>query len=196
MRNSDKNRISLTDMILYAGLLLLSNPIILSFTTFLIEKLLMPFYNAVPYVVLAIISLILYIAMFLLVPIAIMYLFFHVRLPYQYQKKQPWKNSFLKLILPAEILRYFLCLESVGHIRQGGVFAILPSLIFENSYLIWTGRHNIVRNDLDYIFMDYFAYTVCYVIYALIYGALLAWVYHRCWEAEAEEQDVYIIHGN
>jgi hypothetical protein len=44
--------------------------------------------------------------------------------------------------------------------------------------------------------MDYFAYTVCYVVYALIYGALLAWVYHRCWEAEAEEQDIYIMHEN
>ena len=124
MRNTKRNRISFTDIILYGGLLLLSNPIIWFFTTFLIEKLLMPFYNVIPYVVLAIISLILYIAMFLIVPISIMYLFFRVRLPYQYQKKQTWKNCFLKLILPAEILRFFLCLESVGHIRQGGVFAI------------------------------------------------------------------------
>ena len=88
----------------------------------------------------------------------------------------------------------FFCLKSLGHLNQSGVFSLVPTFLFENMYLIWTNRSEPVRQWLEYIFADFVAYAACYIIYLVIYLALVMLIYKRFWAEAKKDSEDLIIH--
>ena len=108
--------------------------------------------------------------------------------------KWHWAKSCLVFVLPAEILRFIICTITLGHINSTGYFAFLPPLLFENTYLLWSGRHVLVRNELQSNFVDFLVFIICYLIYAVIHLCLVLLVYRRYWLAGKKDREELIIH--
>ena len=85
-------------------------------------------------------------------------------------------KTVLALVLPGEILRFLLCLISIGSGTSTGTMSVIPTVLFEQIYLLrWTDRYAIVRGGGSVIALDVVAYIACYLIYFAVYfGALTA----------------------
>ena len=123
------------------------------------------------------------------VPLGILwYYYMRKRVAFQYQpseNKSQWIKSATKLILPGEVLRFLLCLAKLGLLDGFGMLALAPSFLYEQTYLIWSGRMNDVRQFGNTIFGDYLAFTACYLMYAVIYIGLLLFLYRYYWKKES-----------
>lgn len=61
--------------------------------------------------------------------------------------------------------------------------------------MVASNRYDAIRNDLTYIPTDFFAFTICYILYAVIYGLLIALVYRFLWQRERSNKgDDRILH--
>ena len=99
---------------------------------------------------------------------------------------------YYKIPLPGEIIRFLISFVCLGHQNQiGGRFSIFACFLFENTYLIATKRDIPVRHDLEYIPADFLAFAFWYLLYAAIYGVLIALVYRFLWQREAQKLMVY-----
>lgn len=134
-------------------------------------------------------ALVVYILSGFLVPLFAYFLFFRSVVKKQYvpsEGKFHWLKSGARLMLLGEMIRFLFCLSSLGHIATlSGQFSILPTLLFENTYLIWSNRHYEVREWLEYNATDFLAYAVCYIIYLVIYLALVMLLYRHFWKKAA-----------
>ena len=88
-----------------------------------------------------------------------------------------YTSHFVRLILPGEILRWLVVMFPLGSVNSTGYLSLLPSMLFENTYLKWSDRHKYVRQYLEFIPADYWAYSLCYLIYIAIYMAGLIAIY-------------------
>ena len=172
--------VKIIDILLYATLIFVSNFVASRFSGIVINILFKPLVGSMPYILLVICVYIVYILIGFAIPLGFVFFFFRSVVRKQYspsEDKLDWVKSCGMLILPAEILRFIVCLGSLGHINQTGDFSFLPGLLFESTYLIWSGRHEPVRQLLQYNIADFFAYAICYFIYAIIHLLLVLYVY-------------------
>ena len=150
-----------------------------------------------PSVLLTICAFAIYILIGLSIPLLATFFYFRSVVADQYipsEDKFCWIKSCARLVLPAETIRFLFCLSSLGHINQTGNFAFLPSLLFENTYLLWTNRHEPVRQWLEYIFADYVAYALCHIIYLVIYLTFVMLIYKYFWKEAKKDSEDLIIH--
>lgn len=187
--------VTFRSMLFYTGLMFLSNYISVFVATGIINMI-TPAEGETPSVLLLICALAIYILIGLSIPLLATFFYFRSVVADQYipiEDKFCWLKSCARLVLPAETIRFLFCLSSLGHLNQSGKFAFLPSLLFENTYLLWTNRSEPVRHWLEYIFADFVAYALCHIIYLVIYFALVMLIYKHFWkEAQKDSEDLVI----
>ena len=189
-------QVSFTSKLFYIGLTFLSNYISV-FVAGGIINMIKPTEGETPSVLLLICALAIYILIGLSIPLLATFFYFRSVVEDQYisgEDKFCWLKSCAKLVLPAETIRFLFCLISLGHMNQSGFFAFLPSLLFENTYLLWTNRSEPVRQWLEYIFADYVAYALCHIIYLVIYLALVMLIYKHFWKESQKDSEDLIVH--
>ncbi len=108
--------------------------------------------------------------------------------------KYYWIKSCISLVIPAEIFRFIITFFTLGQIKTTGFFALPPSFLFESTYLRWSGRSILVRHELSYIFLDFVAYTVCYLIYAAIHLFGIFMIYRYFWKIGKNEHEDMIVY--
>ena len=191
--------VTFKSMLFYTVLTFLSNYISV-FVVNGIINMIMPTDGETPSVLLLICALAIYILIGLSVPLLATFFYFRSVVADQYIPSEDefcWAKSCARVILPAETIRFLVCLSSLGHINQSGNFAFLPTLLFENTYLLLTNRHEPVRQMLDYHFADFVAYAFCYLLYIVIYLALVMLIYKRFWaEAKKDSEDLIVKDSN
>ena len=182
------HNVTFVSILQYTGIMFLSNYIASFISNVVISTLLKPIESKIPYVLLMICALAVYVLVGLLVPLFANFLFFRSVAAKQYvpsEDKFHWLKSFARLVLLSETIRFLVCWKSLGHLNQTGNFAFLPTLLFENTYLLWSNRHYEIRQWLEYNATDFLAYAVCYIIYLVIYLALVMLLYRHFWKKAA-----------
>ena len=187
-----KKKVSLPHVILYILFLFVYYTVTKNLSASVLGSIIAPLYYKIPLPILFTIGLLLLIIIDLLIPsLAVGFLFFFF-VPEQYHKNNHWRKCFLKFVLPGEIIRFLISFVCLGHQNQiGGRFSIFACFLFENTYLIATKRDIPVRHDLEYIPADFLAFAFWYLLYAAIYGVLIALVYRFLWQREAQKLMVY-----
>lgn len=185
--------VRIKSVLLYALLIFLSNYIAFLASGLVINILFQPISGKVSTVLLAICVFAIYISIGFSVPLISVFFFFRSAVWGQYlpsEDKFYWAKSGIKLVLPAEIIRFFVCLGTLGHMNTSGFFAFLPTLLFENTYLLWSSRDDQVRQMLQYNFVDFIVYAVCYILYVVIHMALVMVIYkHFGTDARKDKED-------
>lgn len=188
-------QVSIGNVFFYTGLMFLSNFVSMLVAVGIINMI-KPTEGETPSVLLLICALAIYILIGLSVPLLATFFFFRSVVEDQYipsEDKFCWLKSCARLVLPAETIRFLFCLSSLGHLNQSGVFSLVPSLLFENTYLLWTNRSEPVRQMLEYNFADFLAFAACYIIYIAVYLALVAILYKRFWKKSQKDREDLII---
>ena len=99
-----------------------------------------------------------------------------------------YTRHIMRLILPGEILRWIVVMFPLGSVNSTGYLSLLPSVLFENTYLKHSDRYYAVRQNGDFIAADYWAYSLCYLIYIAIYIVGLIAIY-RYFASREEHED-------
>ena len=189
-------QVSIGNVFFYTGLMFLSNYIALCVDYAVSNILFVPLLGEINYTLLTICVFATCILIGLGVPLLATFLFFKSVVAKQYvpsEDKFFWLKSCARLILPAETIRFIFCLKSLGHLNQSGVFSLVPTFLFENTYLHWTNRSEPVRQWLEYILADFLAYAAWYIIYIAVYLALVAILYKRFWKKAQKDREDLII---
>ena len=74
------------------------------------------------------------------------------------------------------------------------MFAAIPTYLFELTYLKWADRAYAVRQMGQFIFADYAAYAVCYLVYILIHLLGIFFICKTIWKHTKAEYDDLIRH--
>ena len=98
-------------------------------------------------------------------------------------------KSAARLMIPGEVFRFILCWISLGHVSRTGLFGILPTFLFEQTYVIWSGRYVAIRQELALNFGDYLAYAFCYLICLAIQLTVIVFVYRYLWNVRKKERE-------
>ncbi len=181
----------------YALLIFISNRIASNCSTVLIKVILEPIASNVPFAFLAMCAYTIDVLVNLGLPLVAILLFFRTAVPRQYfpsENKMQWLKNCLLFVAPAELLRFVVCLSSLGVLTGTGYFSLIPTIIFEGTYMIWSERYVPIRQLARYIPEDFLAYTLCYLIYSAVHLILVALIYRRFWmqgKRDFEELVVY-----
>ena len=130
------------------------------------------------------------------VSLGISFLALKNKVPLHYQSSEDkyfWLKNGLHMILPGEIFRFFLCFFTLGHIGTTGLLSIIPTFVFEQTYAIWTRRTELIRQEYRFIFGDFVAYTVCYLLYFMIYLVAILAIYRFLWNIGKREREELIV---
>ena len=95
------------------------------------------------------------------IPLAVLFGYWKNRVPTHYKPSDDnrlWLKNALRLILPGEIVRCLLGVSCLGFIDSFGLLSLIPTFVFEQTYVIWSGRNNAIRQKAEFIFADYLAY--------------------------------------
>ena len=191
------HNVKITSMFLYAIVLFLSNYLAF-YVASAIVGLFQPLADKIPFTLLAIFVFAIYILIGFSVPFIAIFFFFKSTVGNQYlpsEDKRCWVKSCLRVILPAEIIRFLACQVTLGQIKTSGIFAYLPTLLFENTYLRWTGRGEQVRQKLlQYNFADFIVYALCFLLYLAIHLTIVMMIYRRFWIKAQKDRDDLIVH--
>jgi len=186
-------------MFLYAVVMLVSNYLASLAGASTLLVLVVPLAGKILTVLFYVLAMVVYLIFGFFTPLIGTWLFFRFAVPRQYISSEDrfrWLKSFAMLVLPAEMIRFIICLSSLGHISKTGMLAMLPSLLFENTYLLWSGRSDAVLYLLDYTIADFLAYALCYLLYAAIYLWLVALTYRYFWLRGKREREDLIVREN
>ena len=156
-----------------------------------------PLLGKVPLALFSALAILVYLVVGLILPLIVIWLFFRLVVPRQYAPHEDqayWIRCCAKLILPCEVARFLVCTASLGHINRTGMLAMLPSVLFENTYLLWSGRSDAVRNLMEYRTSDFAAFALCYLIYAAIHLGLVVLIYQFFWQRGKREREDLIVH--
>ena len=191
------HNVKIVSMFLYAIVLFLSNYLAF-YVASAIVGLFQPLADKIPYALLVTVVFAIYILIGFAVPFVAIFFFFKSMVGKQYlpsEDKRCWVKSCLRVILPAEIIRFLACQVTLGQIKTSGIFAYLPTLLFENTYLLWTGRSEAVRQKLlQYNFADFIVYALCFLLYLTIHLVFVMKIYRRFWLEAEKNRDDLIIH--
>ena len=100
-----------------------------------------------------------------------------------------WLKKALLFVLPGELLRYFICLPTLGIYDGTGMFSALVTYLFDSVYLPKVDRAYAVRQLGERIFSDYAGYTLCYLIYLLVHLAGVLFLCRFIWKKGQKEHD-------
>ena len=131
------------------------------------------------------------------IPLAVLFAYWKNRVPAHYQPsddKRIWLKNALRLILPGEIVRCLLGTSCLGFIGSFGLLSLIPTFVFEQTYVIWSGRNKAIRQDAEFIFADYLAYIGIYLIYLVLFLLAVFAIYHYLWNVGKREKDELIVH--
>lgn len=180
-----KKKVTLPHIILYVLFLFAYYTVTKDWSMSVAHSIFAEVMNHIPRPILAVFVSLIYILVDLLLPVLVIGILFFFFVPEQYHKKNHWRKCLLKFVLPGEIIRFFISLVCLGHNKQfGGRFCNAPAFLFENTYMVASNRYDAIRNDLMYIPTDFFVFALCYLLYAVIYGILIALLYRFLWQRE------------
>lgn len=131
------------------------------------------------------------------IPLAIIFAYWKNRAPAHYQPsddKQLWLKNALRLILPGEIVRCLLGVSCLGFINSFGLLSLIPTFVFEQTYMILSGRYKAIRQKAEFIFADYLAYVGIYLIYLALFLLAVLAIYRYLWNVGKREKDELIVH--
>jgi hypothetical protein len=131
------------------------------------------------------------------IPLAVLFAYWKNRVPAHYQPsddKWLWLKTALRLVLPGEIVRCILGVSCLGFIDSFGLLSLIPTFVFEQTYVIWSGRNKAIRQDAEFIFADYLAYIGIYLIYLVLFLLAVFAIYHYLWNVGKREKDELIVH--
>ena len=192
-----KYKVKITSMLLYAMALFLSN-YVAYFVASMLAGLIQPISNNIPYILLIIFVFAIYIVIGFSIPFITIFVLFKFVVEKQYTPSKEsffWLKSFANLVVPAEFIRFLTCQFTLGQINTTGAFAFLPTLLFESTYLRFTGRSEQIRQKfLQYNFADFAVYAICFFVYLAIHLVLIMAVYKHYWFKAQKDRDDLIIH--
>lgn len=192
-----KYKVKITSMLLYAIALFLSN-YAAYFVASMLVGLIQPISDKIPYALLIIFAFAIYIIIGFSVPSLTIFVLFKRVVEKQYTPSEDsffWIKSFANLVLPAEFIRFLACQFTLGQINTTGAFAFLPSLLFESTYLRFTGRSEQIRqNFLEYNFADFAIYALCFLVYLAIHLAIVVFIYKHFWFRAKRDRDDLIVY--
>lgn len=184
-----KKKVTIPHIILYVLFLFAYYTITKDLSSSVAGILIAPIYSKIPLAFLFVLGFSLYLIIDLILPVFAVGIVFFFFIPKQYDKKSHWRKCFLKFVLPGEIIRFLISFVCLGHQSQiGGRFSKFACFLFENTYMIATKRHEAIRNDLEYIPADFFVFALWYLLYAAVYGILIALVYRYVWRWQRASQ--------
>ena len=192
-----KSKVTPNSIIYYALIIFIINIVAYYLTTTANNIIFVPLVNKISYTLIAIGVYTMGILVNLFVPLLGIFIFFRSAVPPQYNKsndKWYWLKSYLRLVLPGEIFRFFACTTSLGFIGSTGQFSLLPTILFDDIYLNLSGRHTPVRQNGEYILNDFLAYTGFYLLYAAVHLFLVSLIYRHFWLKAKRERDDLIIY--
>ncbi len=131
------------------------------------------------------------------IPLAVLFGYWKNRVPAHYQpsdENRLWLKNALRLILPGEIVRCILGTSCLGFIGSFGLLSLIPTFVFEQTYMIWSGRYNAIRQKAQFIFADYLAYVGIYLIYLALFLLAVLAIYRYLWNIGKREKDELIVH--
>ena len=188
--------VTVSQMIIYGFLLFVSNLIATNLATILNRNCLTPLMGKVPFAVLGTAVIVGYILINLGLPYLAFSIYFRTAVPAQYTpggSRFDWLKKCLLLVTPAEILRYLLCIGTLGIMVKSGYYAMLPTCIFEWIYLPLSGRNNEIRQLGQFIAADYLAYTASYLIYSIVNLFFVALIYRHFWlKGKKDREDLVV----
>lgn len=184
-----RNGVEIKDMIVYTAVSLGAN--FCGFLAYAVIALSLRGKVAATYFQLLVIMLI-----SMLTAAALTFFYFRRVIPMQYEdneRRRSWLNNALWAILPGELLRCLFTLIDLGNGNGTGKFALVPSMLFEQTYMKWAGIWN--RSNLTNTPTDIAAYLLCYLIYLAVNLALLLVLYRILWkkcDAEAARHAAHL----
>ena len=186
-----KSKFSKSEIVLYGVITCVAN-LIATFLIILVLKTILPVINnnTAAFIILLVIGV-------LAVSLGITALFFKRRAPQHYlasDDKYCWLKQGLLLVLPGEGFRFLLSLFTLGNSNNTGLMSMLPTFLFENTYIIWSGRHEAIRQRLSFVFLDFIAYIGAYLPYIVVYLIAVLAIYRAFWNVGKREREEMIVH--
>ena len=189
-----KKKIQAKDIIFYGIIMCIANLLASLATSFILKIIVTPIKNvAFAY---ALTVFILLVGCFG-IPLAVLFAYWKNRVPAHYQPsddKRQWLKNALRMILPGEIVRCILGASCLGFTGSFGLLSLIPTFVFEQTYVIWSGRNKAIRQDAEFIFADYLAYIGIYLIYLVLFLLAVFAIYHYLWNVGKREKDELIVH--
>lgn len=176
----------------YAGVVFISNLISSNISLALVAAALEPLVDRIPFALLAILVFAIEIAVNMAIPILAIFLLFRSSVPdfyYPSDRKNIWIKESLIIVLPGEICRFFACFSTLGHISSTGYFSLLPTLLFEQTYVRWFDRHDQTRQFMDFSAGDRFAYAICYLPYIVLFLFFVIMIFKHFWLEGKKDYD-------
>ena len=121
-----------------------------------------------------------------------LYFYLSKILPQKYfpsEEPRIWAKMLFGLSLPGEAIRFFICLPTLGFINSTGIFNPTPTDLFDQLWVKMTGRYEAVRQDVDYILLDYIGYSLCYILYLAVHMLLLMLIFKHIWNKAKKEHE-------
>ena len=188
--------VTVSQMLVYGILLFASNVVATNLATILNRNCLTPLMGKVPFWILGTAVIVGYILINLGLPYLAFSIYFRTAVPAQYTpggSRFDWLKKCLLLVAPAEILRYLLCIGTLGIMVESGYYAMLPTCIFEWIYLPLSGRNIEIRQLGHFIAADYLAYTASYLIYSMVNLFFVALIYRHFWlKGKKDREDLVV----
>jgi len=131
------------------------------------------------------------------ISLAVLFIYLKNRVPAHYQpsdEKWLWAKNGIRLILPGEIVRFLLGVFCLGSVNSFGLLSLAPTFVYEQTYLIQSGRFEAIRQELRFIFVDYLAYIGVYLVYLAVFLVAVLAVYRYLWNVGKRERDELIVH--
>lgn len=189
-----KKKIQAKDIIFYGIIVCIANLLASLATSFILKIIVTPMEKGA--LMFVIFFAILFVGCFG-IPLAVLFAYWKNRVPAHYQPsddKRIWLKNALRLILPGEIVRCLLGTSCLGFIGSFGLLSLIPTFVFEQTYVIWSGRNKAIRQDAEFIFADYLAYIGIYLIYLVLFLLAVFAIYHYLWNVGKREKDELIVH--
>lgn len=176
----------------YLAVLFLSN-VVATYASILISRAFITIESEALRIVLFLVS---FVGTVFLVTEGAVFFMFKKTVPKNYEEtddSKTWLKNALFIILPAEIVRLIVCMFDLGFMNGTGKLCILVTLLFEQTYLVWFGRMDAVRQDVDFIFMDYIGFAACYMFYFVFHVLVVLLIYRYFWKKTKDQYSDLIV---
>ena len=185
------------DILLYTAVVLFSNLISSNISMALTKIAFEPLFHHISIIVLAVLVFATEIVVNIIIPIVSVFVLFRAIVPRRYypsENNRGWIKECLLIIMPGEVFRFLICLHTLGHLKSTGYYSLIPTILFEQTYVRWFERHDQTRELLQFSIGDYTAYTICYLPYITLFLFLVIKIYKHFWmqgKRDCEDLVVY-----
>ena len=189
-----KKKIQAKDIIFYGIIMCIANLFASLTVSFILKMLVAPMEKGA--LMFVIFFAVLFVGCFG-IPLAVLFAYWKNRVPAHYQPsddKWLWLKTALRLVLPGEIVRCILGASCLGFIDSFGLLSLIPTFVFEQTYVIWSGRNKAIKQKAEFIFADYLAYIGIYLIYLALFLLAVLAIYRYLWNVGKREKEELIVH--